>query len=223
MPQIQDTKEEPPFRLNIFGGQQVHPRQALVYLLAVASGILFLMLLLLFVRHLYLQQKHEDFQMMLESGLIVKPFLPRAFVWSTLLMIGSGILVASCNRAFRKGTLRRAFNSLAGGIVLGIAFALVQLLAWIQLFSQGVFFSGGYGGGAYLYFFSGLHLLHVAAGFVLLGERLYTFRKHHSDAADELILTTNPFELVKTRVAAFWWHYTDVLWLVLFIVFTFVL
>lgn len=223
MPQTQDKKEELPFRLNIFGGSQVHPRLALVYLLAAGSGILFLMFVLLFIRHLQVQAKQPDFMLMLESGIIKQPFLPRAFVWSTLLMIGSGILMAACMRAFRKGILRSALYSLSGALGLGLLFVLVQILAWVQLFSQGVFFAGGYGGGAYLYFFSGLHLLHIIAGFVLLGERFLTFRRYSGDAADELIFTTNPFELTKTRVAAFWWHYTDVVWLLLFLVFTFVL
>lgn len=223
MPQTRDRKEEPPFRPSIFGGRQVQSQQAVIYLLATASAILFLILILLFIRHLHLQSRNEDFRLMVENGLIVLPFLPRAFIWSTLLMLGSGALVSASGQAFRKGSLQTASLTLAGGILTGIAFSAVQVLAWIQLLGQGVFFAGGYGGGAYLYFFSGLHLLHVLVGFILLGERLYTFRKHRKDAADELILTTNPFESSRTRTAVFWWQYTDILWLILFLVFSFIL
>jgi cytochrome c oxidase subunit 3 len=44
-------------------------------------------------------------------------------------------------------------------------------------------------------------------------------RKNQQDPIKNLILLTNPFEKMRIRLFTVYWHFMDVIWLVLFVLF----
>jgi cytochrome c oxidase subunit 3 len=59
----------------------------------------------------------------------------------------------------------------------------------------------------------------VIGGLSALGHLIYQHTKVFGDPIKELIFFTNPFEKTKTDLVSLYWHFTDAVWLILFVYF----
>jgi len=134
--------------------------------------------------------------------------IPRAFWYSTAVILLSSLTVQMALKAFKEREMQRYRNMITATTVLGLLFIILQWMGFRAIWQSGISFKGS-GGGQFLYIIAGLHALHVLAGVIAL---LILFLK----AFGTRIRNYNsvPVELMST-----YWHFVDLLWLYLFIFF----
>jgi heme/copper-type cytochrome/quinol oxidase subunit 3 len=132
------------------------------------------------------------------------PALPRLLFATTLVLITSSgtIAWAASSARGRRGLALRVALTLT--LLLGALFVLGQLLAWQEMFKGGVTIKGSYG--TVFYSLTGLHAAHVLGGLVLL---LVVLTKALLGRYDQ----GSPEGV---ELAAMYWHFLDVVWIVLF-------
>ncbi len=135
------------------------------------------------------------------------PRLPVAMpAVNTLVMLASsGTFVLAIQR-IKRGN-RKAFQQYTAlTFGLGALFLALQAMVWRDVGAQGLSVSDGVYG-AVFYAFTALHALHVVAGLMVLAWVLVrsftgTYSEHNH---------TN------VRVSAMFWHFVDVVWLLMFV------
>lgn len=135
--------------------------------------------------------------------------LPVAFTWSTVVIVLSSITLIIAGRKIAQNHQKATTMWLGITLVLGIAFALLQLLGWQQLFGNGIFFTGkgSNTAGSWVYAISFFHLLHLIGGVIAL---VVTFIK-------SILGKYSATEKLGIELAAIYWHFLDVLWIYLFL------
>ncbi|AQT79553.1 cytochrome C oxidase subunit III [Mycolicibacterium litorale] len=124
---------------------------------------------------------------------------------NTLVLLTSSLFVVAAVGGLRTGARTVAARALAVAIGCGVVFVALKVSEYVLLAGAGY---GPGGNHFYLYYFilTGLHLLHVCLGILVLA----------------LMLTqTRRTELSATRLAVIegggcFWHLVDLLWIVLF-------
>jgi cytochrome c oxidase subunit 3 len=134
--------------------------------------------------------------------------IPRAFWYSTAVILLSSLTIQMALRSFKEREMRKYRNLITVTVVLGIAFIALQFLGFQQIWKSGVTFRGS-GAGQFLYVIAGLHALHVLGGVIALA---VMFFKAFS-------VRTRSYDSVPIEVASTYWHFVDVLWIYLFIFF----
>lgn len=138
-----------------------------------------------------------------------KPFdLPFQIYVSTFLILLSSIAYHLSNKKLAANHQIEAKKWFLGTTALGAAFIASQLLVWFELVRRGVYMSSNpYGG--FFYILTIVHAFHVLGGIVALS--YIVLRTWHE--------TTNAYELAHrqsfSKVIGWYWHFMDVLWIVL--------
>jgi cytochrome c oxidase subunit III len=134
--------------------------------------------------------------------------VPRAFWYSTAVMLLSSLTVQMARKAFKDREMLRYRNLIILTTILGLLFVALQWIGFKQIWKTGVTFKGS-GGGQFLYIIAGLHALHVLAGIVALFIMI-------TKALGARIRSYNP---VPVELMSTYWHFVDLLWIYLFIFF----
>jgi cytochrome c oxidase subunit 3 len=144
-----------------------------------------------------------------------KPWPPKEFEHTlnplSLILVATLILIASsftCQlavRAIRRGDRTGFLRNIAVTFILGILFLVLQAYDYTQLFGEGMSLGSGPFGTTY-FTLTGFHGAHVFGGVIMLGVMLYRglagqFSARHHDAVE---------------AASLYWHFVDVVWIVLF-------
>jgi cytochrome c oxidase subunit 3 len=187
--------------------EEMHPQQLL--LIVGLIGILLLFIVLLFAYTYTIISSEITF---------ANHSFPKSFIISLILIGLSSFILQSCFEAYRKEELKKISKSLSITLFLGLCFFVTQFLGWKQLWENGIFFNGK-AVGSYLYLLSGLHALHLLGGMVFLLIFMLQVSDKEKDEVKKLVYITNPYELFKLKMLAFYWHTMGVLWAVLFFVF----
>ena len=126
-----------------------------------------------------------------------------AAVVNTLLLLASSWSVATAVQAVRGGHTAAAARFLYGAGLGGVLFILIKAVEWWseiahhRTLSTNAFFM-------FYYMLTGVHLLHVALGLIILG----VVRRE---------LRAPPARAVRAiETAAVYWHMVDLLWIVIF-------
>jgi cytochrome c oxidase subunit 3 len=138
-------------------------------------------------------------------------FIPRAFWYSTAVILISSLTIQMALKAFKDREMLRYRNLLSITAVLGLLFILLQWIGFRQIWASGINFHGS-GGGQFLYVIAGLHALHVLGGIiplVIMVGRAYASK-------------VRSYNSVPVEVMSTYWHFVDMLWLYLFIFFMWV-
>lgn len=126
---------------------------------------------------------------------------------NTLILLVSGATMHYALHACRSGN-RRAFNgSLIATLVLGATFLAVQMREYADLIAAGVRLTDGPFGSIF-YLLTGTHAVHVAFGLVLIGILLWRGLAGQFDAKRH----------VAVDAVAMYWHFVDVVWVLLYLV-----
>ena len=121
---------------------------------------------------------------------------------NTLILLSSSFFVWACEKCVRRRRKRLGAASMAVGIVLGALFVGIQLHEWLGK-PYGMT-SNLYGS---LYFtITGLHLVHVVVGLVVLMLLLIWTALGYFDEK----------RCAALQIGALYWHFVDIVWLFIF-------
>ena len=137
--------------------------------------------------------------------------MPQIFYYSTAVMLISSFTMQWGLKVFKERGMQQYRRLLTVTMILGIAFIIMQLTGFSQLWKAGSKLSGSAGAGQFLYVIFGLHAVHVLGGIIAL---IVMFIKAFS--ARMRNYNSVPVELMST-----YWHFVDLLWVYLFVFFLF--
>jgi cytochrome c oxidase subunit 3 len=134
--------------------------------------------------------------------------IPRAFWYSTAVILVSSLTVQMALKSFKEREFLRYRNLITATAILGILFVLLQWMGFRQIWDSGVTLKGS-GGGQFLYIIAGLHALHVLAGVIAM--IVMIIRAFGSK--------TRSYNSVPVELMSTYWHFVDLLWIYLLIFF----
>ena len=139
--------------------------------------------------------------------------LPEAFTWSTLVIVLSSLCLIGAFRALKEQKRVLTSSLVVSTFALGVVFILLQIQGFNAIIDQGYYFTGESSSvkSSYIYISVVLHLVHLAAGMISLSVLLIKQLAGKYTSKHPL-----GFEL-----AATFWHFVDVLWILLFLFLTF--
>jgi cytochrome c oxidase subunit 3 len=184
--------------------EKIHPHMMLMYVGIIGSSLIFFFLSLLFIGTALQQQAAIP--------------LPKSFVFSTAVLLMSSYFAHQYRQHFKNDRPKELSHAASGLFITGIVFTAAQVAGWMELSGSGVHFAGK-PTGAYLYLLSGLHVLHLFGGLVYTLMQALAAQKISKDAVQALIVLSSPYELVKARMLTVYWHFLDVVWVILFLCF----
>ncbi|GAB3230688.1 cytochrome C oxidase subunit III [Algoriphagus aestuariicola] len=186
--------------------ESLHPYEMLLFLGMLSSGLIFLFLVVAFL--------YTGIGQLAGMG----QRMPVAFLISTFMLIISGYTASQMRLHFRNENISRLEGALRNTFMLGVIFAVLQFAGWKELNDMGISLTG-LPSGSFLFVLSGIHLFHLMGALVFALIMLLQLRKAQDDGVQKLILITNPFEKMRIRLFTVYWHFMDVVWLVLFLLF----
>jgi len=130
--------------------------------------------------------------------------IPSLFWFSTIVMLLSSVTMVLAIRAFKERNISKHRSLLIITLILGVAFVVLQVLGFRQLYLQGSPLTKNVAY-SFLYVIVGLHALHVIGGIVAL---LVMNVKAYSNKAKQ-------YSAVPIEVMGIYWHFVDFLWLYL--------
>ncbi|WP_178987371.1 cytochrome c oxidase subunit 3 [Winogradskyella schleiferi] len=135
--------------------------------------------------------------------------LPNAFMVSLIIILLSSITFILGKQALKQNKRQMVTIWLLVTLALGIAFVYSQFVGFGEIIAMGYNFTGPTSNitMSYIYIIAVLHIAHVIAGLICLIVVIYNHFKQKYNANNML-----GFEL-----AANFWHFVDVLWVVLFL------
>ncbi|MFY7671077.1 cytochrome c oxidase subunit 3 [Tenacibaculum sp. MEBiC06402] len=139
--------------------------------------------------------------------------LPQAFYISTVLIVLSSIALFLSQSFLKKDDLQKSMLLLIATFVLGLAFVWYQYIGFKELESLGLYFTGPKStvSTSFVIGITFIHVLHLLAGVVVLMVVIYNhFKKKYS--------STN---MLGFELGAIFWHFVDLLWILLFLFFKF--
>ncbi len=137
----------------------------------------------------------------------IKVLLPKAFMYSTLIIIVSSLTMHMAYLSAKKLQFDKQKLYIVLTILLGIAFFFSQYSAWVVLYSSGAYFVNYNASQSFIYVFTGAHLLHILAGIFML---IYAL----AGKIRNIPQVRNVFRL---EVTSIFWHFIDILWIYLYV------
>ena len=144
--------------------------------------------------------------------------LPVIFHANTIIMLTSSFTLHFAILAMRKDEMQLYFYGMLFTFLLGLAFVVFQFIGWYELSSQGIKINS-VPTGSYLYMVSGLHALHFVVGIVVLGVSTFKAYLRLNDPVKDLLFSSNVTQKLNVELTAIYWHYVDVLWVLLYLLF----
>ena len=188
--------------------EKVHPFLMMLYLAIVGISVLFLILVVAYVR-----------TQLLEEGPISRHF-PKFFSFSTVLIVCSSFTISRVPFFYQRDDLTRAKVFLWATLLLGMGFVWSQVAGWREMAMYGVAFRGS-GSGTYIYLISALHSVHLLGGFVYLSYVLLKTLHASLNSIRTLVFIRNPYHRQQFSMLCTYWHYLGALWVVLYLIFLF--
>ncbi len=130
--------------------------------------------------------------------------LPKAFWYSTAVIILSSITLILAQRKFKDRDLAGYKNLITATFVLGLLFLVLQVVGFSSLAKQGLTLQKNVSV-SFLYVIVCLHALHVVGGVIAL---MVMFVKAFSRSVKS-------YSAVPIEVMSTYWHFVDLLWIYL--------
>lgn len=142
------------------------------------------------------------------KGHALNVILPNAFMFSTGIIVLSSVTMFLASRAAKNLQFGKQRLFLWITFLLGVGFFIAQIYGWyILTYRMGVYFSNPNASQSFIYVFSGMHLLHILAGLVLLIISLVgTYRN-----------TPQVMNLFRMEMSSIFWHFVDIIWIYLYV------
>jgi len=139
--------------------------------------------------------------------------LPIDFALSTAAIIVSSITMHLALKATKEGNVQRSTIYLISTLILGVLFVFLQFKGFGQVINEGYFFTGSESTitTSFLYVIVIVHIAHLVGGMISLLIVIYNHFKQKYNAE----------QYVGIQLCAWFWHFLDILWVYLFLFFTF--
>jgi cytochrome c oxidase subunit 3 len=137
------------------------------------------------------------------------PKIPSTLWLSTIVILASSVTIQMALNAIKRGNERALVRMLWATLALGILFLLLQTANWIEFYlriPENTQLRGSYLG--MFYVLTGLHAAHVIGGLIPLGIVVHLARRGRYSR------NFHP----GVRYSTAYWHFLDVVWVVLFCV-----
>ncbi len=183
--------------------EQQHPYVMMMYLGVMGIFMAFTLLMLLFFNESLIKMVTHPIE------------FPYAFFISTIAIVSSSFFLEKARQQFYNDNFRKLRNNLLAVFGLGIAFLVLQIIGGYELHQNKVYLEGKTAG-AYLYIISAFHMIHLMGGLIYAAVLLNQYISKADDPIQILITVTNPFEKIKLQLLTIYWHFMDILWVVIF-------
>ena len=135
--------------------------------------------------------------------------LPIAFYISTIVIIGCSVTFYQAKKVIEKDNRSKTTMMLLATLVLGVLFVVSQFAGFGQIIESGYYMTGQ--GSSitvtFLYIIAFVHLLHLAGGLISLLIIIYNHFKQKYNSTQTLGI----------ELGAMYWHFLDLLWVLLFL------
>lgn len=133
--------------------------------------------------------------------------LPKVFLYSTLtIMLSSGTMFLA-SRAAKQLEYGKQRILLLLTTALGIAFFILQVNGWSDMVAQGHYMVNPNATISFVYVLTGMHLLHILAGILLI---VITLVKTNANALPAK-------KLYYMEISGIFWHFVDIIWIYLYV------
>lgn len=139
--------------------------------------------------------------------------LPPQFMYSVIVALIGSITMYLAYRAAKKDNIRMVQAGLGLTVAMGVTFAIMQYLGWMDLANRGVFFvppSGAEKGsisGSFVILLAAVHLAHLFGGLVFV---IVVWVK-------SLMLKVHKKNLLSIDLCNTYWHFVGALWVYLYL------
>ncbi|MDT0686278.1 cytochrome c oxidase subunit 3 [Autumnicola psychrophila] len=135
--------------------------------------------------------------------------LPNSFFWSTIVIIFSSVTFVLAKKNIAAENRKNGAALLIGTLVLAILFVVLQFRGFSEIFEQGYYFTGSESTvtTSFIYIVVLAHLVHLAAGFIVLLVVIYNHFKQRYQKG----------QMLGIELGATFWHFVDFLWIYLFL------
>jgi cytochrome c oxidase subunit 3 len=133
--------------------------------------------------------------------------LPKAFMYSTTVIIISSITMFIASRAAKRLEVAKQRLFLWLTLALGVLFFAIQIYGWSILIKMGVYFINPNASQSFIYVFTGMHLIHIFAGLLLIISTLWRSYKNVPQAKN----------LFGMEMSGIFWHFVDIIWIYLYV------
>ncbi len=137
----------------------------------------------------------------------IKIILPNAFIYSTIVILLSSGTMYLAFRAAKQLQYNKQRQFLWLTLGFGIGFFCLQFYAWSILVKMGVYLINPNASQSFIYIFTGVHLVHILVGLILVVNSLVSSYKNSPPVK-------NLFRLEMTSI---FWHFVDILWIYLYV------
>lgn len=138
----------------------------------------------------------------------IKDFqLPTAFFYSTGAILLSSITIHLAKKSIQKNNRQATTIFLFATLALGILFAYFQRLGFYELSLKSLYPTGGSITVSFLFVIVLAHILHLAGGLLSLIITIYNHFKQKY----------NSTQFVGIELSAMYWHFLDMIWVLLFL------
>lgn len=139
--------------------------------------------------------------------------LPSDFTYSTIAILISSVTMHLAYKSIRVNDRSKTTVYLISTLILGLIFVFLQFRGFGQVINEGYFFTGE--GStittSFLYVIVIVHIVHLVGGMLAL---LYVIYNHFKQRY-------NSQQFIGIELCSWFWHFLDLLWLYLFLFFTF--
>jgi heme/copper-type cytochrome/quinol oxidase subunit 3 len=151
---------------------------------------------------------HSSLSPNIEIGSVWPPYSLQVIglslpVVNTLILLSSGATITVAHLAIIRRKKALAIDSMIVTIILAVVFTLIQAFEYSHAkfsISDGIY-------GSVFYMLTGFHGLHVIIGTIFITVQLFRLIKGHFQ----------PHSHLGFEVSAWYWHFVDVVWLILFV------
>lgn len=139
--------------------------------------------------------------------------LPIDFTISTVAIVISSVTMHFALKATKDGDTKKSTIYLISTLILGLLFVFLQFKGFGQVINEGYFFTGSESTitTSFLYVIVIVHIAHLFGGMISLLVVIYNHFKQKYNAE----------QFVGIQLCAWFWHFLDLLWVYLFLFFTF--
>ncbi len=133
--------------------------------------------------------------------------LPNVFMYSTACIVISSVTMFLASKAAKSLQFAKQRQYLWLTMLLGVLFFIIQLIGWSQLINMGVYFVNNNASQSFIYVFTGMHLIHIIAGLLLIANTLRGSYKNIPQVKN----------LFGMEMSSIFWHFIDIIWIYLYV------
>ena len=139
--------------------------------------------------------------------------MPAPFFVSVLLMLLSSLTIHTAKTKIKKDDRKGTTNMLLLTFLLGMCFIVSQFYGFSEIIKAGYYFTGSESTvtTSFLYIVTILHIAHLVGGMIALLIIIYNHFKQKY----------NSTQSIGIELGAIFWHFLDILWILLFLFFYF--